>query len=171
MPIISYQNKNPVLDKNVFVADGAWVIGDVNIGADSSIWFNTVVRGDVHWIKIGANTNIQDNSVCHVSSGKHPLQIGSGVTVGHRCIVHGCEVGDYSLIGMGAIIMDGVKIGDHVLIAAGSLVTEGMIIPPGVLAMGSPCKVKRELTETERTTLENSAKHYQDLAKTYLVKS
>lgn len=168
MALSSFQNQNPKLGKEVFIAPGAHVIGDVHLGDKVSIWFNTVIRGDVHYIRIGAGTNIQDNSVLHVSAGTHPTIVGEEVTAGHRVIIHGCTVGDRALIGMGAVIMDGAKIGEEALIAAGSLVAPGTEIPPRVLALGSPCKVKRDLRPEEIQTLKASALHYQDLASKYL---
>ena len=163
-PIIAYQNLNPEIEKNVFIAPGAHIIGDVKIGEESSIWFNTVVRGDVNWIKIGQRTNIQDLSIIHVDSGGWPCQIGDDVTAGHRVILHGCEIADRVLIGMGSIVMNGVKIGEDSMIGAGSLVTENAVIPPRTLALGSPCKVKRDLTEKEIQMIKLSALHYAELA-------
>lgn len=166
--ILPFQNKWPVLEEGVFVAEGAQVIGDVVVGKGSSIWFNTVVRGDVHYIRIGCRTNIQDNSVIHVTTGKHPTVVGDEVTVGHRVLLHGCRVQDRALIGMGSVVLDGVVIGEESFIGAGSLVTPGTEIPPRVLALGSPCKVKRELTPEEIRQLKESADSYFDLSRKYL---
>ena len=163
-----FNNKWPVLLDEVFVADGAEVIGDVQIGKGSSIWFNSVVRGDVHYIRIGERTNIQDQSVIHVTSGTHPTMVGDEVTVGHRVILHGCRVQRRALIGMGAIVLDEAVIGEESFIGAGSLVTPGTVIPPRVLALGSPCRVKRDLTAQEIQNLELSALHYYELAQAYL---
>ena len=163
-----YQNKWPVLEEGVFVAEGAQVIGDVVLGKGSSLWFNAVVRGDVHYIRIGARTNIQDNSVIHVTSGTHPTIVGDEVTVGHRVILHGCRVQDRALVGMGSIILDGAVLGEESFIGAGSLVTHGTEIPPRVLALGSPCKVKRDLTPEEIRHLKESAQNYFELAQRYL---
>ncbi len=164
----AYQNKMPKMDESVFIAPGAHVIGDVQIGQGSSIWFNTVVRGDVFPIRIGKNTNIQDNSLIHVTSGQYATQIGDEVTAGHRVILHGCEIADRVLVGMGAIIMDGAVIDEETIIGAGSLVTPGTKIPKRVLALGSPCKVIRELKPKELTHLKESALHYCQLASAYL---
>lgn len=163
-----YQNNIPQIDKNVFIAPGAHVIGNVQIGMESSLWFNTVVRGDVNWIKIGQRTNIQDLCMVHVDSGGWPCQIGDDVTVGHRVIIHGCEISNRVLVGMGSVIMNGAKIGEDSIIGAASLVTENTVIPPRTLALGSPCKVKRDLTEKEIQMIKLSALHYAELAKSYL---
>lgn len=164
-----YKNRWPLIAAKVFVAEGAHVIGDVEIGEGSSVWFNSVVRGDVFSVRIGKKTNIQDQSVIHVTSGRHSTLIEDEVTVGHRVILHGCTVRHRALIGMGAILLDGVEIGEESFIGAGSLVTPGTRIPSGVLALGSPCKVKRELSAAERQGLQESAEHYYQLAQEYLV--
>ncbi len=163
-----FQNINPQLEKDVFLAPGSHVIGNVKIGSESSIWFNTVVRGDVNWITIGERSNIQDLSMVHVDSGGWPCIIGDDVTAGHRVILHGCEIADRVLVGMGSIVMNGVKVGEDSIIGAGSLVTENTIIPPRTLALGSPCKVKRDLTEKEIQMIKLSALHYAELAAKYL---
>jgi gamma-carbonic anhydrase len=165
--IIPYRQKHPKLAERCFVAPNATVIGDVEIGDESSIWFGTVVRGDVFYIRIGARTNIQDNSVVHVTTGKHATIIGDGVTVGHRAILHGCTIEDGSLIGMGAIVMDRAVVGRGTLVAAGALVTEGTKLPPNVLAVGTPARAKRELTEEEQQTLANASRGYSALAASY----
>ena len=163
-----YQNKWPVIGDEVFLAEGSHVIGDVTIGEGASIWFNTVVRGDVFPIRIGRKTNIQDNCTVHVTSGTHATVIEDEVTVGHRVILHGCWVRKLALIGMGSVILDGVEIGEESLIGAGSLVTPGTVIPPRVLALGSPCKVVRQLGDEEIARFRESAEHYHDLARQYL---
>lgn len=168
MSLIPFENTTPQLGSDVFVAPGVQIIGDVHIGSGSSIWFNTVIRGDVHHIRIGERTNIQDNSVIHVTSGTHPTLIGNEVTAGHRVIIHGCTIADRVLIGMGAVVMDGAQIGEETLIGAGSLVAPGTEIPPRVLALGSPCRVKRDLRPEEIQRLQVSALHYRDLASRYL---
>lgn len=165
--IYEFQNKKPQIEKDVFVAPGAHVIGDVVLGEGANIWFNTVVRGDVFPIRIGARTNIQDNSVVHVTGGVHATTVGEEVTVGHRVIVHGCTIGDRALIGMGSVVMDGAVIGEEALIGAGAVVTPGTQIPPRVLALGSPCKVVRDLKEHEIQFLKASALHYVELAGQY----
>jgi carbonic anhydrase/acetyltransferase-like protein (isoleucine patch superfamily) len=167
-PSIAYKDHHPQIPKNSYIAPGAYVIGQVTIGEESGVWFNTVIRGDVNWIKIGARTNIQDLSVVHVDSGGWPTQIGDDVTVGHRVIIHGCTLADRVLVGMGAIIMNGATIGEDSVIGAGSLVTENTVIPPRTLALGSPCKVKRDLSEAEIQFIKLSALHYAERASEYL---
>jgi len=144
----------------VFVAEGARIIGDVEIEEQSSIWFNTIVRGDVNYIRIGACTNVQDNSVLHVTSETAPLHIGSEVTIGHNAVLHGCTVDDCCLIGMGAIVLDGARIGKNSLVAAGATVLEGFNVPEGMLVAGVPAKIKRPLTEEEKHFLHQSAANY-----------
>jgi carbonic anhydrase/acetyltransferase-like protein (isoleucine patch superfamily) len=166
--ILPFQNILPVVADDVFVAQGACVMGDVHIGAGSSIWFNTVLRGDVNFIRVGKMTNIQDLSVVHVESGKYPTIIGDDVTIGHKALIHGCTIGDGCLIGMGAILMDGVDIGAGSIVAAGSLVTEGMRVPPHSVVKGFPARVCREVRAEEKEWLKRSAKNYYELAKKYL---
>lgn len=165
--LLDYLGKAPKLHESVFVAEGARIIGDVTIERDSSVWFNVVVRGDVNFIKIGERTNIQDNSVIHVTYKKFPTVVASNVTIGHAAIVHGCEIEDYCLIGMGSILLDGCKIGDHSLIAAGSLIREGFVVPPNSLVAGVPARVIRELKSDEIKRLEESAQHYVDYSSNY----
>jgi carbonic anhydrase/acetyltransferase-like protein (isoleucine patch superfamily) len=146
------------------VEDSAQVVGDVELGEDSSVWFNAVLRGDVNPIRIGRRTNIQDLSVIHVTRHTHPTHVGDDVTVGHRVILHGCTVGHRVLVGMGAILMDGVEVGDECIIGAGALLTPGTKVPPSSLVVGSPGKVKRPITEEERAFLRKSAEGYVHLA-------
>ncbi|HEY4613365.1 MAG TPA: gamma carbonic anhydrase family protein [Bacteroidota bacterium] len=150
----------PKIHESVHVADGAQIIGDVEIGEGSSVWFNAVIRGDVNYIRIGSRTNIQDNCTLHVTHQKYPLVIGSNVTVGHGAIVHGATVGDHCLIGMGAMILDDSKVGPYALVAAGSLVLEHFVVPEGTLVAGVPAKVRRALTEEERKGLDQAAQNY-----------
>ena len=168
MPVLPFGAKMPKIAEDVFVAPGAHIIGDVEMGAQGSVWFGTQVRGDVHHIRIGDRVNIQDNSVVHVTTDINPTIIGNNVTVGHRVILHGCTVHDGALIGMGAIVMDRAVVGEGALVAAGSLVVEGTEIPPGMLAMGSPAKVKRPLTAEERAYLAYAADHYVNIAIQYV---
>ncbi|MEG1312114.1 MAG: gamma carbonic anhydrase family protein [Romboutsia sp.] len=161
--IKSYQGINPKIDKTVFVAESADIIGDVTIGKDSNIWYNSVIRGDAQYIHIGENTNIQDGSVVHISENS-PTIIGNNVTVGHKALIHGCKIGNNTLIGMGSIILDNAEVGEYTLLGAGSLVPPGKIIPSGVLAMGCPAKVIRELTQEEKQNLVKSALKYVETA-------
>jgi carbonic anhydrase/acetyltransferase-like protein (isoleucine patch superfamily) len=144
MPLYKLENKQPIIHSSAYIAPTAAVIGNVIIGKNSSVWFNCVIRGDEDAILIGKETNIQDLSVLHADPGK-PISIGDGVTIGHRCIIHGCEIADHSLIGMGAIIMNGVKIGCGSIAAAGSVLLENTMIPPFSLVAGVPGKIIRTL--------------------------
>ena len=163
----SYRGVTPKIHPSVFVAEGAHVIGNVEIGKESSVWFNTVIRGDVNFIRIGEQTNIQDLSVLHVTNNTYPLILGNGVTVGHNAVLHGATIRDFCLVGMGAIVLDNAVIGPYALIAAGSVVLENAVIPEGVMAAGIPAKVIRPLTSKERTFLFNSAQNYVGYAATY----
>ena len=158
----------PKIDTSAFIADGAIVIGDVEIGADASIWFGSIVRGDVNYIRIGDRTNIQDACVIHVSSKDHPTVLEHEITVGHRVTLHGCYVETGSLIGIGSIILDGARIGRNSLVAAGCLVTPGTIIPPESLVMGAPARVKRSLTAQELDNLRQSWQNYVELGRRYI---
>ena len=158
--IITAREFTPVIGKDVFVADGSRIIGDVRVGDRSSVWFNSTLRGDVMPIIIGNETNIQDGSVLHGTFGKYACQVGNRVTIGHNVILHGCNVGSGCLIGMGSIIMDGAEIGEHSVVGAGSLVTEGKKFPPRSLIVGRPAALKRPLNEEELQFLEQSADNY-----------
>ncbi|MBX7149443.1 gamma carbonic anhydrase family protein [bacterium] len=169
--ILPFKNINPNIGKDVFLAPQSVVIGDVEIGEGSSVWFNTVIRGDVNTIRIGKKTNIQDLTMVHVTNADAPKPantvIGDYVTIGHRVIVHGCTVKDRSLIGMGAILLDNAVIEEDCIIGAGSLVTSGTVIPAGSMAFGNPAKVVRKLTDIEKAMLIVSAEHYYELSKKY----
>jgi gamma-carbonic anhydrase len=158
--IIPYKDQIPVLHASVFVADGAKIIGDVAIGEHSGIWFNVVIRGDVNFIHIGSRTNVQDNSVLHVTSKTAPLNIGSDVTIGHSAILHGCTIDECCLIGMGAIVLDRAHIHKNSMVAAGAIVLEGFDVPEGMLVAGIPAKVKRALTDDEKQYIRQSATNY-----------
>jgi carbonic anhydrase/acetyltransferase-like protein (isoleucine patch superfamily) len=160
MPIRAFEGKLPAVDPSAFIEESAQVIGEVTIGASSSIWFNTVVRGDVNFIRIGEQTNVQDLCCLHVTHDRHSLTVGDRVTVGHGVTLHGCRVGDDCLIGIGAIVLDGCEIGAGSLVAAGSLVVPGTLVPPQSLVMGAPAKVKRSVTPEERTMIAASAAGY-----------
>lgn len=157
--IKSFNGIDPSIDESVFVAESADIIGEVTIKKNASIWYNVVIRGDEQPIVIGENTNIQDGSVVH-TGWNEPTTIGNNVTVGHKALVHGCKIGDNTLIGMGAIVLDGAEIGEFTLLGAGSLVPPGKKIPSGVLAMGSPAKVIRELSDEEKESITKSALNY-----------
>lgn len=150
-----------------FVAHNATVIGSVKLLEKSSVWFNVVIRGDNELITVGPETNIQDGSVLHTDPGI-PLTLGKGVTVGHKAMLHGCQIGDYSLIGINAVVLNGAKIGKHCLIGANTLIPEGMEVPDGSMVVGSPGKIRRELTDEQKKMLELSAAHYVKNAERYL---
>ena len=162
--IRSLGGHEPVVGKDVFVAQNATVVGQVTLGEQASIWYGTVVRGDVGTIKVGARSNVQDNSVIHITGGFFDTAIGDDVTIGHRAIIHGCTIENNVLIGMGAIIMDGAHIEERVLVGAGALVPPGMRVPSGHLVVGSPAKVVRPLKEKELQLIEYSASHYVEVA-------
>ena len=159
--IKSFLDKTPRIHKSVFVAENAVIIGDVEIAENASIWYNCVLRGDVNYIRIGENTNIQDGTIIHVSRGEEfPTNIEHEVTVGHSATIHGCYIETGSLIGIGAIVLDGARIGKNSLIAAGSLVTPGTQIPERSFVLGSPARVKRELSDEEVADLERFWRGY-----------
>lgn len=157
----------PRVHEGAYIDESAQVIGDVEIGDDSSIWMNVVLRGDVNRIRIGRRTNIQDGSVVHVMKGTHPTTIGDNVTVGHAAIVHGCTIHDRCLVGMGAILLNGAEIGTDSIVAAGTLIAEGTKIPPRSLVMGTPGKVRRELTDEEVRGIQAYADRYVEYAREY----
>lgn len=165
--IDSFNGIMPKIHETCFIAPDAVVIGDVEIGEESSVWFTSVIRGDVNFIRIGARTNIQDASVIHVSSDTFATVIEDEVTVGHRVTLHGCHVEKGCLIGIGATILDGARIGKNSLVAAGSLVTPGTVIPERSMVMGSPARVKRELSDEEVEDLEKFWRNYVSVSKIY----
>jgi carbonic anhydrase/acetyltransferase-like protein (isoleucine patch superfamily) len=158
--IYTYRSKSPLVHETAFVAPSSDLIGDVTIGSESSIWFQCVLRGDVNAIFIGSSTNVQDHSMLHVTRKTHPLWIGSRITIGHQCTLHGCTILDESLIGMGAILLDGCEIGKGAWVAAGSVVPPGMIVPEYVLVRGAPARVIRSLTEEEKKIAKDNVDHY-----------
>jgi carbonic anhydrase/acetyltransferase-like protein (isoleucine patch superfamily) len=165
--IAAYAGCAPRLDPSAFVVDNATVIGDVVIGPESSIWFGAVVRGDIHPIRIGARSNVQDNATVHVVGGKFGTTLGDDVTVGHNRGVHGCAIEDGALVGMGAIVPDGAVIGAESLIAAGALVPPGTRVPPRSLVLGSPGKVVRPVSDDELERIRSSASNYVGYAQRY----
>ena len=164
MPLLPYKGIMPRVAEDVFVAEGAQVIGDVTIGSGSSIWYNTVVRGDVASVTIGRNCNIQDNSTVHAEPGG-PIVIGDDVTVGHGAVVHGCTVGDGALIAIHATVLSGAVVGAGAMVGAGALVPEGKVIPPGSLALGVPARVIRDLSPDDRARMAATCRHYVELAR------
>jgi carbonic anhydrase/acetyltransferase-like protein (isoleucine patch superfamily) len=166
--LTTYHGHSPQIDPTAYVQQSAQLVGDVVIGAQSSVWFNVVIRGDVHPVRIGARTNIQDNSTVHVTGGRWATIIGDEVTVGHAVVLHGCRVGNRCLVGIGAIILDGAEIADECLIGAGSVVTPRTNVPPRSLLLGSPAKVVRSLDAEELVRLEQSALAYVAHAASYL---
>ena len=164
----SYQGKSPIIPASCYIDTSAQIIGDVILGENSSVWMNAVVRGDVHSIRIGANSNVQDCSVLHGMRCKHPVEVGDWVTIGHNATVHGCVVEDACLVGMGVVILNGARIGEGSILAAGALVPEGTIVPPRTLWAGLPAKQRRELGDKDREMILMYAKNYLDYTKIYL---
>ena len=162
-----FRGTRPQIHPTAFVEDTAQIIGDVHIGAHSSVWFGAVVRGDVFHIRIGERTNIQDGTVVHVTNGTHATVLEDEVTVGHNVTLHGCHVGRGCLVGIGSIVMDGVRVGTKSLVAAGSLLTPGTQVPPRSLVMGSPARVKRPLTDEEVAGLDVFWQNYVELIRMY----
>ena len=156
--------RTPAVHPSVFIASGAVVLGDVSLGEGSSVWYNTVLRGDINEIKIGARSNIQDGSVVHLAD-EYGAFVGEYVTVGHKALIHACTIDDEVLVGMGAIILDGAEIGARSIIGAGALVTKGKIIPPGSLVMGAPAKIVRTLDQAEQLAIKAWAEKYVEVAK------
>ena len=166
MAIYQLDDLSPAIHDSAWVADSAAVIGNVTLSEDSSVWFGVVIRGDTETITVGKGSNIQDNSVLHADHGM-PLVIGDNVTVGHQVMLHGCTIGDGSLIGIQAVVLNGAKIGKNCLVGAGSLVTEGKEFPDGWMILGSPAKAVRQLTDAQIEGLKMSAQHYIDNARRY----
>ena len=163
-----YKGKYPKIHESVYLSENTVIIGDVEIGEDSSVWFGSIIRGDVNYIRIGRRTNIQDNCVVHVTHDTHPTIIGDNVTVGHRVVLHGCVLHNNILVGMGAVVMDGVEIEDWVIVGAGALVTPNKKIPSGVLVAGVPAKIIRDLKEEEINLIKESAQNYVNYKNEYL---
>jgi carbonic anhydrase/acetyltransferase-like protein (isoleucine patch superfamily) len=157
----------PRIAESAYIDASAQVIGDVVIGERSSVWPNVAIRGDVNYIRIGEETSIQDNSVLHVDHGRFPCIVGNQVTVGHRVVLHGCEVRDNALIGIGAVVLNGARIGSGAVVAAGALIPEGMEVPPRMLAMGMPAKVRREVTPEEQERFRKNCQNYVAITAVY----
>jgi len=165
LKIFPYKGMYPKIGENVFLASGVKIIGNVAIGDNSSVWYNSVIRGDVHYIKIGDSSNIQDCSMLHVTNGKFPLNIGNKVTIGHSASLHGCTLQDLCLIGIGAIVLDGAIVESNSMVAAGALVKQHFVVPSGKLVAGVPAKVIRDLTKDEIKDIEAGAHRYVEYAR------
>jgi len=166
--ILPYNGRRPQIAPTAYVADSADLIGDVTLGDDASVWFRAVLRGDVHSIRVGARSNVQDGAVLHGMKDKYPVILGDEVTVGHNVTLHGCTIENLCLIGMGAIILNNVRVGEGSIIAAGSLVTEGTVVPPRSLYLGAPAKLHRQLTEDDLAVIRRYATNYVGYKDTYL---
>ena len=163
-----FRGVHPQIHETAFIADSAQIIGDVHVGAQASVWFGTVVRGDMFYIRIGDRANVQDNCVIHTRTGEKPTILEEEVTVGHSVTLHGCYVERKSLIGIGSIVLDDVRVGHECLVAAGSLISPGTIIPPRSLVMGMPARVKRPLTDEEVASLDRFWQNYVEYSAVYL---
>lgn len=162
--IMSFMNKKPAFEKDVYISETSVIIGDVTLKSNANVWFGAVLRGDVESIVIGENTNVQENTVVHVDENDN-VEVGDGCTIGHRAIIHGCKIGNNTLIGMGAIILNGAEIGNNSIVGAGSLVTQNKVFEDGVLILGNPAKVVRNLTEEEIENNKRSSLEYIKLSK------
>lgn len=165
--IITYNGITPKIHQSVFMCEGVRIIGDVEIGENSSIWYNSVIRGDVHWIKIGFETNIQDMCMLHVTNNKYPLLIGNKVSVAHSVTLHGCTLMDNCLIGMGALVLDNSTVSSNTIVAAGTVVKENFVVPEGVLIAGVPGKIIRDLTTQELERCHSTSPNYVKYVKQY----
>jgi carbonic anhydrase/acetyltransferase-like protein (isoleucine patch superfamily) len=165
--VYEIDGKRPKVHPTVWLAPGARVVGDVEIGADSSVWFNSVIRGDVERVRIGARTNVQDQTTIHVTNGRFTCLVGDDVTIGHGVVLHGCRILGRSLIGMSAVILDDAEIAEDTIVAAHSLVRVGFKVPPGTLVAGVPATVKRDLKPAELDEIKHSAERYAEYARSY----
>jgi len=165
---ISHHGISPVVHPSAFVAEGACLIGEVELCEESNVWFNAVLRGDINRIRVGRRSNVQDGAVVHVTR-QLPVEIGDEVTVGHRVMLHGCRIEAYSLIGMGAVVLDNACVGPYAIVAAGAVVREQFVVPEGVLVAGVPAKIVRHITEDERLMLRQSADNYVHYARSYML--
>ena len=168
--ILTLAGRTPRIATSAYVAPSADIIGDVEVGENSSVWFQCVLRGDIEPIRIGENSNIQDGSILHTSKGA-PVTVGDGVSVGHRVVLHGCTIANHCLIGMGAVLLNQVHVGEGSIVAAGGLVTENSVIPPGSLYMGVPAKFRRAVTEDEAAFIRMRATNYRHYKDSYLAES
>ncbi len=165
--IISFNGKTPLIHPSVYISEGVYIIGDVEIDEGSSVWFGSVIRGDVNFIRIGKDVSVQDGTIIHVTNTYYPTKIGNRVVIGHRAVIHGCEIGDNVLIGMGAILMDGVKVGNNCIIAAGSLVTEKTEVPDFSILMGQPARVVKKADESILKRVEEGIRNYKQTIELY----
>ena len=170
MALYELDGVRPTLGRDVFVAEGASVIGDVHLGDEASIWFGVVARGDYSSIRVGARTNVQDNTVVHISTGRNRTLIGDDVTIGHSAVIHGCTIGDRCLVGMGAIVLDDAVVGEDSFVAAGSLVTPGTVIPPRSFVVGRPGRVVRPVSDRDLAWIRGAAASYVGYARDFLTK-
>jgi carbonic anhydrase/acetyltransferase-like protein (isoleucine patch superfamily) len=168
VPIHPFRDELPRLGERVFLAPSAHVAGAVEVGDDASFWFHTAARGDVHWIRVGARTNVQDGTVLHVTHDAHPLTIGADVVVGHSCTIHGCTLEDGCLVGIGARVLDGAVVESGAQVGAGAVVPPGMRVPSGSLALGVPARVARPLSDAERGAIVDIARRYVEVKDRYL---
>ena len=166
MGVLAHHGVVPLVHATAFVAEGAWLIGDVELGEEASIWFNAVLRGDINAVRVGRRSNVQDGCVVHVTH-ELPALIGDDVTVGHAAVIHGCVIEQGCLIGMNATVLDNARVGPFAIVGAGSVVKENFHVPPGTLAAGVPARVIRDLTERERQFLLQSAQHYVEFARSF----
>jgi carbonic anhydrase/acetyltransferase-like protein (isoleucine patch superfamily) len=162
--LIKFKDKVPQIDQSVYIAEGTKIIGDVTIGAEASVWFNCVLRGDIDYIQIGQRTNIQDGTIIHLDHG-FPCIVGDDITIGHRTIIHGCAIGNGAMISMGATILTGARIGKNAIVGAGAVILEGQEIPQGCVAVGIPARIKREVTEVDINRISKGKDEYIRLAK------
>lgn len=163
--LLPHEGRWPRPDPEAWIAPGATLVGDVELGAGASVWYGCVLRGDVHHVRVGARTNVQDGCVLHVTRDRFPTEVGEEATLGHRAVVHGCRVGDGALVGIGAVVLDGAEIGEGALVGAGAVVTPGTRVPPRSLVLGTPARVVRELEDAERTSQRERALRYVETAR------
>jgi len=166
--IITYKEITPAIHSNALILPETTLIGDVEIDEDSSVWFRSVLRGDIHYIRIGRNSNLQDGTIVHTGFGIYPALVGDNVTIGHGALIHGTDIKDSVLIGMGAILLNGSVVNKGSIVAAGALIRENFVVPPRTLAAGVPAKIIRDVTDEEYDAILKSADHYHELAKTYI---
>jgi carbonic anhydrase/acetyltransferase-like protein (isoleucine patch superfamily) len=166
VPLLAHHGVTPRVHPTVYIADGAWLIGDVEVGEQASLWFNAVLRGDINSIHVGRRSNVQDGAVLHVTR-ELPVRIGDDVTIGHKAMIHGCWIGDGSLVGMNAVVLDNARVGPFALVAAGAVVRENFVVPEGTLVAGVPGRIIRSITDDEKAQVLQSAKNYVGYARSF----